>query len=327
MEDILAAIKKRGNGEMTVVFDKGMNSQDNIAILDSQDINFITTYSTYYSEDLIHIGLDRFTPVVTEKNLRLLQTGKDDDQLVAWRTEGEYWGKTRTVVVTYNPLTATRQRYNFEKKLLQLQEQLFEMQDKVNAQATHWKKKSSVVKRYEEICSGLHIPTDLYTVELSDHGKGLWMNFRKNHYRIGRYIDRFGKNIIVTNITEWATDEIVQASLDRWMVEDSFRQSKDDDLVAMMPMRHWTDSKIRCHLFTCIAAFTLLRIIEIRLRRAGLNMTAKAAMKRMQQLHSCLIWLPGKRKATRMIEEPDNDQAKILRGFGWKIAGGVLQEN
>jgi transposase len=327
MEDILAAIKKRGNGEMTVVFDKGMNSQDNIAILDSQDINFITTYSTYYSEDLIHIGLDRFTPVATEKNLRLLQTGKDDDQLVAWRTEGEYWGKTRTVVVTYNPLTATRQRYNFEKKLLQLQEQLFEMQDKVNAQATHWKKKSSVVKRYEEICSGLHIPTDLYTVELSDHGKGLWMNFRKNHYRIGRYIDRFGKNIIVTNITEWATDEIVQASLDRWMVEDSFRQSKDDDLVAMMPMRHWTDSKIRCHLFTCIAVFALLRIIEIRLRRAGLNMTAKAAMKKMQQLHSCLIWLPGKRKATRMIEEPDNDQAKILRGFGWKIAGGVLQEN
>jgi transposase len=119
----------------------------------------------------------------------------------------------------------------------------------------------------------------------------------------------------------------VQASLDRWMVEDSFRQSKDDDLVAMMPMRHWTDSKIRCHLFTCIAAFVLLRIIEIRLRRAGLNMTAKAAMKKMQQLHSCLIWLPGKRKATRMIEEPDNDQAKILRGFGWKIAGGVLQEN
>ena len=329
IQDIFGAMEggDSDKGKMTVVFDKGMNAEGNIAALDAQEqINFITTYSTYYGEDLIHVGLEQFKPVDTEKNRQLIKKDKYDDQLVAWRTEGEYWGRLRTVVVTYNPLTATKQRYNFEKKLLRLQDQLFDFQAKVNGQAIHWRKKSTVIKRYEDLCSELHIPSDLYTVEVTDYGNKLRMNFRKNHYRIGRHIDRFGKNIIITDIRDWTTDEIVKASLDRWTVEDGFRQSKDDDLVAMMPIRHWTDSKIRCHIFTCVAALALLRIIEIRLRRAGIHITAKSAMRRMHHLHSCLTWLPGKRKAIRILEEPDEDQADILRAFGWKIAGGVLQK-
>ncbi|MCL7488725.1 MAG: hypothetical protein M8357_11205 [Desulfobulbaceae bacterium] len=97
---------------MTVVFDKGMNSEDNIAAIDARpDINFITTYSTYYSEHLLHVDPDKFKPVETRRNQELSKDGKDDDRLKAWRTGGEYWGRLRTVVVTYNPLTATKQRY------------------------------------------------------------------------------------------------------------------------------------------------------------------------------------------------------------------------
>ncbi|MHB8789646.1 MAG: hypothetical protein ACYDBT_07170, partial [Desulfobulbaceae bacterium] len=63
-------------------------------------------------------------------------------------------------------------------------------------------------------------------------------SFRKNHYRISRHVNRFGKNIIITDNMDWSTDEIVRASLDRYVVEEAFRQTKDDDLVAMMPPRH-----------------------------------------------------------------------------------------
>jgi len=152
------------------------------------------------------------------------------------------------------------------------------------------------------------------------------MNFRKNHYRIGWYIDRFGKNIFITDITKWTTDEIVQASLDRWTVEDGFRLTKDERQVKLRLIRHWIDSKIRCHIFTCIAALALLRIVELRLRKAGVDMTAKAAIRHMSTLHSCLMGLPGKRKAVRMLEEASDEQTEIMRAFGWKIAGGILHE-
>jgi transposase len=329
MDDMFKAMRNALGEErtLTIVFDKGMNSEDNIAAIDTREgVNFITTYSTHYADHLVHVSLDNFSIVDTRKNRKLFQHGKKDDQLLAWRTKGEYWGRERTVVVTYNPLTATKQRYAFEKKLLRLQDILFEFQSKVNSHAPYWRKQAIVLKRYNDICSELHIASDLYTVELYTHDKRLRMNFRKNHYRIGRYIDRFGKNILITDITDWTTDEIVQASLDRWTVEDGFRLTKDEAQIALRPIRHWTDSKIRCHIFTCIAALALLRIIELRLRKAGVDMTARAAMNHMNSLHSCLMWLPGKRKAMRMLEEPSEEQADIMRAFGWKIAGGVLQE-
>jgi len=329
MADMFRAMRKIVGEErtLTVIFDKGMNSEENIAAVDArEDIHFITTYSTYFADHLVHTGLENFKVVDTGKNRKLTREGKKDDRLLAWRTHGAYWGQDRTVIVTYNPLTATKQRYAFEKKLLRLQEALFAFQTRVNKQARHWRKQSVVLKRYKDLCSELHIPPDLYKVELYQNDNRLRMNFRKNHYRIRRYLDRFGKNVLIADRADWTTDEIVQASLDRWTVEDGFRLNKDEAQVALRPIRHWTDSKIRCHIFTCIAAMALLRIIELRLRKAGVDMTAKTAMRHMHTLHSCLLWLPGKKKAMRMLEEPDKPQADIMRAFGWKIAGGVLQE-
>lgn len=312
---------------MTVVFDKGMNADENIGLIDANErIHFITTYSTYYAEELVHVNLSKFEPVDTRKNRKLHEYERDEDRLVAWRTTGEYWNRERTVVVTCNPITATKQRLSFEKKMLKLQEILYDFQAKVNQHAVHWRNKAQILSRYNDACAQLHLASDLYTVEVYENEKGLRMNFRKNHYRISRYIDRFGKNIIITDNADWTTDEIVNASLDRWTVEDGFRQSKNDDLVAMMPIRHWTDSKIKCHIFTCIAAYALLRLIEIRMRRAGLTLTAQDAMKQMRQLHSCLMWLPGRKTPERMLEEPDEEQSEILRAIGWEIKNGVLQE-
>jgi len=268
MDDVFTAMGEivGKQSRMTVVFDKGMNAEENIAAIDANEqINFITTYSTYFAEDLVHVDLSKFTPVDTRKNRKLHEYGRNEDRLVAWRTTGEYWNGQRTVVVTYNPITATKQRFSFEKKMLRLQEILYDFQAKVNQGAPHWRNKAQVLDRYNDACAQLHIAGDLYTVEVYENGKSLRMNFRKNHYRIGRHIDRFGKNIIITDNADWSTDDIVNASLDRWTVEDGFRQSKNDDLVAMMPFRHWTDSKIKCHIFTCIAAYALLRLIEIKL--------------------------------------------------------------
>lgn len=59
----------------------------------------------------------------------------------------------------------------------------------------------------------------------------------QGYSRIGKHIERFGKYINVTDHLDWSNDEIVQASLDRYVVESAFRQSKGDDLVSVMPIR------------------------------------------------------------------------------------------
>jgi transposase len=308
--------------ELTIVVDKGMNSEDNLKAIDSKEgVHFITTYSVAFAEDLARKDLSFFSPVDTIKNREL----GPDDQIVAWRTSSRFWGQKRTVVVTYNPRTAAKQRYNFDKKLGKLQSGLFEMRSKVRSGKQHWTSQAQVMQRYKDLCGSLYLPQDLYDLEFKTKNNKLQMYFRKNHYRISRHVARFGKNIIITSHHKWTTDQIVSASLDRYQVEHSFRQSKSGEFGNFRPIWHWTDSKLRCHLFSCVVALTYLSLIRVWLKRAGVEFTADYAMQNMRTLSSCLCWQSDKKKPFRMIEEPTPDQAEILKVFGYKVQKGVLQ--
>ncbi len=312
---------------LTVVIDKGMNSDGNYAWIDEHArIHFVTTYSTYFAQDLAATALDRFEPVDIAKNKKLVEDGNPQDQLLAYRTRGEYWGKQRAVVVTYNPATARKQIFTFESKLDTIRQQLLVMRNKVREKASHWRKPEVIRERYVRLCERLHVSSDFYTITFEHTEDGLSMGFRKDVYTIGKKLAMFGKNIIITDNTDWATREIVEASLDRWQVEDRFRLSKNDDLVATRPIRHWTDSKIRCHLFTCVVAMTYLRRLELKLGSAGISRTAEDVMDDMRHLHSVLMLSKGARKPIRRLETPTKTQSEVLSAFGHCIDdGGVLQ--
>ncbi|MHB9052809.1 MAG: IS1634 family transposase [Thermoleophilia bacterium] len=163
-------------------------------------------------------------------------------------------------------------------------------------------------------------------VAFTGKGERLRMSFRADAYALKKKRAAFGKNIIVTDNTDWSVAEIVEASLDRWQVEDSFKASKDDQLVGAQPFRHWTDSKIRCHLFTCVVAMTYLRLMELKLAGAGVRRTAADVMDQMRQLHSVLMLAGGARKPQRRLETPTKTQAEVLKAFGHHVdTGGVLQ--
>jgi transposase len=331
IEEIFSAMREfsdRG-AELTIVFDKGMNAPENIALIDSRDgFHFITTYSTYFAEEFLRVKLSDFKPVDSARNRELERLGREDDRIKAWRGTGEFWGRERTVVVTYNPMTAAKQRYSFDSKMLELQEVLFELRSKAKTGKAHWNGLKHLEKHYFQACEKLFLPKDLYQTDLEkgEEGKPKFV-FRKDYYRIGKYIEKFGRNIIITDHKGWSTDEIVSASLDRYLVEEAFRQSKDNELVSVLPIRHWTDGKIRCHIFTCMAALTYLRMLENRLHRAEIPQTAATAMETMRKLHSCLCWYSGNPKPQRIIEEPTENQSAILKAFGYKIASGVLQKS
>jgi transposase len=319
----LAATKER----LTVVIDKGMNADGNYEWIDAHNrVHFVTSYSTYFASELAATALDHFEPVDLARNRRLSARGRDDDRLIAYRTTREYWGKERTVVVTHNPATARKQDYTLDAKLETLRNELLAMRAKVNDGAPHWRDSDVIGERYIRLCEHLHLPTDLYQVELTRAGGALSMRINRDQYRIGRLRACFGRNIIITDNRDWSTADIVQASLDRWIVEDRFRASKDDELVSVSPLRHWTDAKIRCHLMTCMVALTYLRRLERRLQAAGIQRSAATAMADMRRLHSVLTIGDGRRKPIRRIEQPTKTQAEVLRAFGHHVdPQGVLQ--
>ena len=313
---------------LTVVIDKGMNADGNYSWIDEHSrMHFITTYSTYFAQDLAATPLKHFEPVDIAYNRRLIEEGKEQDQLLAYRTKGEYWGKERTVIVTYNPASRRKQEYTFNDKLEVIRQELLSMRTKVRDKQSHWKNEDAIKERYSRMCEQMHMFSDIYELTFENAADGLSMSFRKNAYLVERKLSMFGKNIIITDNMDWMTADIVQASLDRWQIEDRFRMSKDDELVGVCPMRHWTDSKIRCHLFTCVAAMTYLRRIELKLEAAGVKRTASDVMDDMQRLHQTLVMKRGSRTPERRIETPSKTQAEVLSAFGCFVdTGGVLQK-
>jgi len=310
-----------------VVIDKGMNSESNYTWIDEHSrIHFVTNYSPYFSEELTSIPLSRFELLDIEKNRRLLDEGKPKEQIWSYRTEGEYWGKRRTVILTYNPATFRKQEYALAGKLKTLKQELLVMRAKFGKREPQWRKAGVVKERYVRLCERLHVSTDLYVLKFTKTESGAFMRFHRDVNRINRKRAMFGKHIIITDNHDWTTEEIVEANLDRWQVEEKFRLSKDDDLVGTRPIRHWTDSKIRCHLFTCVAAMTYLRLLELRLSRAGINRTAEDVMSDMRHLHSMLYLRAGDKSFKRCVEKPTKKQKEVLAAFGYVVTpDGVLQ--
>jgi transposase len=313
---------------LTVVIDKGMNADENFNWIDGHSrLHFVTTYSPYFAQDLAATPLSKFERVDIDKNRRLLAQDKEPDCLLAFRTTGEYWGKDRAVVVTHNPRTARKKIYTLNAKLETVRKQLLEMRGKVNHKESHWRKQEDVVERYHRLCGRLHVPGTLFKLVFTSSKKAsLRMSFKKDAYQVAKTKAALGRNIIITDNTDWSTAEIVQTSLDRWQVEDAFRLGKDDDLVSIRPVRHWTDSKIRCHLFSCVVALTYLRRLEIRLRQRGVERSAATVMEEMKHLHSVLSLTDRRQKAQRTLEAPSETQREVLSALGHQIdPRGVLQ--
>jgi len=98
------------------------------------------------------------------------------------------------------------------------------------------------------------------------------------------------------------------------------------DPVGTRPVRHWTDGKIRCHLFACAVAMAYLRRTELRLSAKGIDRTAKDVMDDMRHFHSVLRLSGRSAKPVRQPEAPTASQAEILAAVGYHVdESGVLR--
>lgn len=315
---------------LTVVFDKGMNSEEAVRGLDDQPrIHFITTYSTYFAEELAGTDLKAFAPLDIETNRRLLADEHGEDRMLAYRTRMEVWGRERTVVVTYNPRTARKRRYTLDRKLEVLRQTLLEFRGSYRDGRPQWRDPELLQERYVRACEKLHLGSQYYRLEFGDRRQAPEMGFRKDFYQIAKSEALFGKNIIVTDNHDWTTEAIVQGSLDRYGIEQQFRASKSSGHIQVNPFYHWTDSKIRCQLLTCVIALTALRLLEIRVNRTrgdSERLSGRRILEQMSHLDSAWLWYAGTRQPARVLGTPTKTQAEVLRAFDWEIAaGGVLQ--
>jgi hypothetical protein len=84
-------------------------------------------------------------------------------------------------------------------------------------------------------------------------------------------------------------------------------------------MFHWTDHKIRVHVFYCVLALTVARLMVRETDRAGMHMSVRELLDTLAGIQETVLLYQGDRgrpRARRMLTEIDPTQQRLYELFG-----------
>ncbi len=260
---VLALIERRFKAiglelpEITLVFDKGNNSEDAYKFLDSKRIHFVSSLrpSMKVSKPLLDVPLSKYQELWTKKNGR---------KVFGYRTRTTVYlgkGKQNTLIVTFDENTFALQEHNLDKSvnkaILKLKEFI---KVKLNTKP-QWKDSKSVASKIERDILKNKKLRAIIMYSLGKISNGLEITWKIDETAREEYLKDFGKSLIFSSRNEWSTLEIVKTYRAQIDMERQFKELNKRDRLSIMPMYVWTDQMIRAHLFISVLALLLSNLL------------------------------------------------------------------
>ena len=305
--------------KITLVFDKGNNSEDNIKELDGSPYHFIGSLVPTQHQDLLSIPLEqfRYMPGSRFKGVRV------------YRTEKEVFGKTRTIVITRSqPLLRGQVRgihQHLTKKIAALQ--LLQKKLETSYQPG-WSGKpytrEGLEKAAAQIVSGQYVNEFLWA-KVTKRASRLHLKFGKDasSYRsLKRRV--LGKRILFTDNAGFTNEEIISGYRGQYHVEQAFKDMKDPYFVGFSPNHHWTDQMIRVHGFYCVMALTLSCLLHRKVDHLGVDLSKTAMLRELQGIKEINNYYPpqsadplagGRPRSETTMTKMNPVQEKLFRGL------------
>ena len=287
--------------DITLVFDKGNNSTDNIGKLISK-MSFVASAKFDQAEDLLDIPLEDFKHIYTNSK---------DHEIYGSRTKYTFFGKEFTTIVTYNKATHTLQKESYLSNKAKILAKMTDLKRRLESYRGKERDKSSVEREISDI-----IIKDFRSIigyEVSDIPKGkkkpkikFWMRIAKEKKRE----KSFGKLIIFTDKSEWHSKKIVQTYNNKYLVEDDFKLLNDELLVPIGPIYHRKDFNIRVHVFLAIVGLLFYRYLAWKTKR--FNLTLKKLIDHLSQIRIALVLDKSSNKSDVIVEEMTSVQASLF---------------
>lgn len=257
--------------DVTIVFDRGNNSEENISFLESGDfpLHYIGGLRKNQASELYKIPLSDYTQL----------TGESLKNQKAYRTEVKVFGRRVTAVIVHNPELEKGQlqgiAINREKataKLLALQQRLMR---RAKGETVKGRKPSiESVKKNVEVILSVEYMSDIFSYEVLEQDGNIYLTFASSDEALDKIRKQhLGRNALFTDRSDMTNEEIVTAYRSAWHVEAAFKQMKDTKHLTVRPVFHWTDEKIRVHIFTCVLAYRLCCLLVKELSDRGIKIT------------------------------------------------------
>jgi transposase len=302
------AIEEGGPGP-TVVFDAGQDSEDNLELIDSGPLHFVGSVPPSDHLDLMAVGKSRYKKVDATRF----------PGLSAFETTKVVFGRGRRIVVTHSQNFHDEQARSFEQTLAKARRQLSELAARL-ARGQGRKSAEQIEAEIEKILAPRWL-SRVISVSLSGTKPSeLRIAWRTKPAAKAALADElFGKRIIFTDRDEWSIADVVAAYRSQSDVEADFRQMKDRLVVSFSPMFHWTEQKIRVHVFYCVLALMVARLMARETERAKIGMSVRVLLSHLSRIEETVMLYQGERgrpRARRMLTEMDPTQVRLYDLFG-----------
>jgi transposase len=274
---------------ITLIFDKGNNSADNLRAVDASPYHFIGSLVPTQHPELLAVSREQFRCLAAE-GLPSVSTH---------RTKKDVFGKTRTIVVAYNERLFVAQSRTLLREIAKRQRLLAELQAHLQRRQSGEVKKGKppTLEGTRKKVQG-HLSTtdmkELFEVEvsLSNNLPVLSYRFREEAWQQLQQT-RLGKTILFSDQDDWSDAQLVRGYRSQHHVEDAFRDLKNTEYLALRPQRHWTDQKVRVHVFYCVMALTLCGLLRRELHNKGIARSLLAILEDLGQIKEvCLAYAP-----------------------------------
>ncbi len=283
----------RGAEGITIVFDKGNNSRDNLDAVEASPYHFVGSLVPTQHTDLLAIPLERFHSLADEGY----------PKVQAYRTTKKVFGCKRTIVVTYNDNLFVAQSKTLLREIAKRQNKLREEQERLRLRR-HGKIRggrpptpTSVRKKVQGWLKARHMK-ELFAVDIKETEGGLpelSYTFDKEAWEKLQH-NLLGKNILFTDHgDDWSDGDIVAGYRGQHHVEDGFRTMKDTHHIALRPQHCWTDQKIEVHVFTCVLALMLCDLLRRELHRRGIELSIPKMLAQLGKIREVAVVYPPPR--------------------------------
>jgi transposase len=300
----------RDGASLTLVYDAGQNSDGNYELLDGSPFCFVGSLPPSDHPELLAAGKDRYE-VVDEEAF---------PGLTAFETRKAVFGAERRLVVCHSTGLHEKQSRGFDQTLGKVHRQLTVVRDRLARGKTR-KPKEKVEAEIAAILAPRWVSRVVSTTLTGSEPAGLRLGVRTSaKARAVLEEELFGKRILFSDktVTQASTAQIVADYRSQEVVEGDFRQMKDPKVVSFSPMFHFTQSKIRVHVFYCVLALTVAKLMVREADRAGMHLSVRALLSSLSGIEETLLLYQGERgrpRARRILTEQDAIQRRLYDLF------------
>jgi transposase len=312
----------------TLIFDKGNNSADNFALIDTLELPYVGSVKLDEHSDLAGVSNQdaRWQPA-SEPALAGTKS---------WRVQQVVYGKKRTLVMTHNQNLYESQWATVQNDLAQALSQLSLVQRNLQDRAAGTLKGGtaptveSVKRKCDQILHRQHLRQLVTTSVTLDAGGVPQLSYQAPASEQEKLKDTYlGKTLLITGHQSWTDAQVIRAYRSQFVIEEIFHEMKDRRIGAWWPLHHWTDSKIQVHGLYCTIAVLLRALLWRRVHRAGLPLSMNRLLEKLSQMRQVINVFPAKRAGQPKAEQEvltqrDETQQKLIEVLGLQPAKSAV---